>query len=72
MIARVVTAAVFLVGLAACAEHRRVLGEECLGNDDCQSKICSARVCVGEREVFDPPSLPAEPDAGVTGDAAHD
>ncbi len=34
------------VGIAACGETRRPIGEECLRSDDCLSGVCSDRTCV--------------------------
>jgi hypothetical protein len=49
----------------ACLETRRSLGEDCLKDDDCQSRICSQLRCAAAPPTTDAPSeLPL--------DAAHE
>jgi hypothetical protein len=54
---------VVAIGLAACTEMRRPLGEDCLKDQDCVSGICSGLKCSAT-----PPLV----EAGPTPDAAVD
>jgi hypothetical protein len=42
----VISALAIGVVLAACVDSTKVLGEECVKSDDCQSGLCESFVCV--------------------------
>jgi hypothetical protein len=60
------------VPVAACAETRRAVGEECLKNDDCLSGVCVARACDHPASSLDRPLPPTPPTATATQDASLD
>ena len=49
----------------ACADTKRILGEECIKSDDCQSGICTGQKCTAAPPILDH-------DASLTSDAAPD
>jgi hypothetical protein len=59
------------VGIVACAETRRSLGEACLKNEDCLSGICSDQQCASAPPLLDAeaPAIDAAPEAAAV-DAA--
>ena len=59
----------------ACADNKRILGEECIKSDDCQSGICTGQKCTAAPPILDrdasPPAVDASSqDATTDGDAA--
>jgi hypothetical protein len=42
--------------LAACADTAKVLGEECIKSQDCQSGLCESQVCVAAPPFLTVPS----------------
>jgi hypothetical protein len=60
------------VGIVACAETRRSLGEACLKNEDCLSGICSDQQCASAPPLLDAeaPAIDAAPEAAAVDAAA--
>jgi hypothetical protein len=58
----------------ACADTKRILGEECIKSEDCQSGICTAQQCTAAPPLLDRDASPAvDSSTGEAGgDAAKD
>ncbi len=71
----IVTVVLTLGALAfACADTKRILGEECIKSDDCQSGICTGQKCTAAPPLLDldasaTPDSSAPVDGGDGGDA---
>lgn len=64
----------------ACADTKRINGEECIKSEDCQSNICTGQKCTAAPPILDrdagPADAPSEAtdggDGGDGGDAGSD